>query len=286
MTWRTYLAVAALFLVLAGAPASAGESSPAYPEALPPPPEDDPEAVSPVLGASFVLIPAGSAVIGSADGDPARFENETARRVTIGRPFFLQTTEVTQGQWKRVMGGNPSFFRECGDSCPVESVSWHDVQEFIRRLNGMEGTDAYRLPTEAQWEYAARAGTAARYCTGDGEDDLSRAGWWGGNSEQRTHPAGEMAPNAWGLFDMHGNVWEWMQDWYERDPPAAATDPEGPATGSYRVIRGGSWSSSAGLCRSAFRVSGDPSGRTNSLGFRLVKKRGADSKPVPPHRSP
>jgi formylglycine-generating enzyme required for sulfatase activity len=238
----------------------------------PPPPEDDREYVSPVLGALFVLIPAGTVTIGSPEDEPGRFDNETGHPVTISRAFYLQATEVTQGQWKRVMGSNPSHFRTCGDNCPVEQVSWTDVGEFIRRLNRMEGTDKYGLPTEAQWEYAARAGTAKRFHAGDGDEDLSRAGWWSENSGFETHPVGRKEPNAWGLYDMHGNVWEWVRDWYGPYPSSRVTDPEGPASGDYRVMRGGSWSSSAGFCRSAFRVSGDPAGRVSALGFRLLRR--------------
>jgi len=245
-----------------------------YETGLPePPPEDDREFTSLTLGAIFILIPAGTFVTGSPEGEAGRFDNETPHPVTVSRPFYLQTTEVTQGQWKRVMGKAPSHFGSCGDDCPVEQVSWYDVQQFIRKLNRMEGTDRYRLPTEAQWEYAARAGTTASFHAGDSDEDLSRVGWWIGNSGFKTHPVGRKASNAWGLYDMHGNVWEWVQDWYGSYPAGPVTDPEGPPAGSYRVIRGGSWSSSAGLCRSAFRISGDPVGRISALGFRLVRTK-------------
>jgi formylglycine-generating enzyme required for sulfatase activity len=170
--------------------------------------------------------------------------------VTISSAYYLQTTEVTQGQWKKVMGSNPSKFKNCGDDCPVEQVSWSDVQVFIRKLNSQEGTDKYRLPTEAEWEYACRAGTTTAYSFGDNESDLGDYGWYHGNSGNRTHPVGQKRPNPWGLYDVHGNVWEWTQT----------------EEGSRRVFRGGSWPYNAGHCHSAFRYVSVPGVRFNTLG--------------------
>lgn len=255
---------------------------------------------SPALGAAFVLIPAGTFTMGSPADEPGRFPDETPHRVTISRAFYMQTTEVTQGQWKRIMGGNPSYFRECGDDCPVERVSWNEVQDFIRRLNQREGTDRYRLPTEAQWEYAARAGTETALYSGplrirrsNDAPDLDAVAWYKGNScveyaggfdssgwqdrqyscpRSGTHPVGRKAPNAWGLYDMIGNVFEWVQDRMGDYPPGSLTDPEGPASGSARVRRGCSWGSSARYCRAAFRLKGgDPDARGDGMGFRLVR---------------
>ena len=226
---------------------------------------------SPTLMAKFALIPAGTFTMGSPSSEPGRDIDETQHPVTISRPFYMQTTEVTQGQWKRVMGNNPSSFGGCGDDCPVEKVSWNDVQEFILKLNSMEGTDKYRLPTEAQWEYAARAGTTTRFYTGDNDDDLSRAGWHEGNSGSKTQPVGKRMPNAWGLYDMHGNVWEWVQDWKKDYPSGSVTDPEGPSSGSGRVGRGGSWPSRVRDCRSAVRYRDDPGDRLGDVGFRLLR---------------
>ncbi len=184
------------------------------------------------------------------------------------------------------MGENPSYFSECGSDCPVEQVSWHDVQDFITALNDLEDTDRYALPTEAQWEYAARAGSTTAFAngeiteTGRGYDPvLDSMGWYTYNSHadhsdhwngKGTHPVGQKDANAWGLFDMHGNVWEWIADWYGAYPTTAVTDPTGPAsgTGTYRVLRGGSWSISARYCRSAHRH-GRPGFRYD-YGFRLV----------------
>ena len=164
------------------------------------------------------------------------------------------------------MGSNPSGFPECGLDCPVERVSWEDAQEFIRRLNAMDGATTYRLPTEAEWEYAARAGT-----TGDRYGNLDAIAWCGENSGGRTHPVGGKVPNAWGLHDMLGNVWEWVEDWYGDYPGGTVTDPRGPGSGSYRVLRGGGWHFSASYCRSSRRNNGPPGIRDYGLGFRLLR---------------
>jgi formylglycine-generating enzyme required for sulfatase activity len=221
---------------------------------------------SPTLGAKFVLIPAGRFTMGSPSSESGRRDNETQRQVTISQPFYLQKTHVTQGQWKRVMGNNPSYFENCGEDCPVEQVSWNDVQEFIRKLNANEGTDKYRLPTEAQWEYAARAGTTgARY------GELHYIAWYGGNSGGKTHRVAQWLPNAWGLYDMLGNVWSWCRDWYGTYPSGSVTDPDGPSSGSDRVVRGGSWDVDAGYARAAFRYNYTRDNGGRRLGFRLLR---------------
>lgn len=236
---------------------------------------------SPTLGATFALIPAGTFTMGSPAGESGRYDNETQHQVTISRPFYLQTTEVTQGQWQQVMGNNPSYFKKCGTDCPVEKVSWNDVQEFIRKLNSMEGTDKYRLPTEAQWEYAARAGTQTPFSTGDCLA-ISEANYNGnhplegcteGGYRQKTMRGGSFAPNAWGLYDMHGNVLEWVKDWYGNYPSGRVSDPEGPSSGSGRVSRGGSWFYSARNIRSAYRDRDFPGYCYSFLGFRLLRTR-------------
>jgi len=227
---------------------------------------------SPTLGAKFVLIPAGTFMMGSPHDEPGRDSDENPQhQVIISRSFYMQTTEVTQGQWKRVTGNNPSHFSSCGDDCPVENVSWEDVRDFIKKLNSMERTDRYRLPTEAQWEYAARAMTTTRFHSGNSDDDLSKAGWLKANSGSKTHPVGQKASNSWGLYDMHGNVYEWVQDWFHLYSAGSFTDPAGPPVGSKRMRRGGSWNSVARFCRSANRDYFSPANRSGLLGFRLIR---------------
>ena len=220
---------------------------------------------SPVAGMEFVRVPAGEFLMGSTSEEASSLEQPLAR-VRISGAFELGKHEVTQAEWEAVMGSNPSSFDECGGDCPVEKVSWGDVQEFIGRLNTLEGEARYRLPTEAEWEYAARAGTV-----GDRYGNVDAIAWYEGNSGGRTHPVGQKAPNAWGLHDMLGNVWEWVQDWYGGYPGGSETDPQGPASGSFRVCRGGGWLDGAGSCRVSHR-SYYPSGvRSVSLGFRLLR---------------
>ena len=208
-----------------------------------------PQRITDRLGMKFVRIPAGSFMMGSNNGDS---DEHPQHRVSISKPFYLQTTEVTQGQWRSVMGNNPSGFK--GDDLPVERVSWNAVQEFIVKLNAKEGGNKYRLPTESEWEYAARAGSTTAYCFGDDEGRLGDYAWYDKNSGSKTHPVGQKKPNSWGLYDLHGNVWEWVQDWYGDYSSGSSTDPSGASSGSYRVIRGGSWYLTARGCRSAFRL--------------------------------
>ncbi|MDR1921294.1 MAG: formylglycine-generating enzyme family protein [Candidatus Adiutrix sp.] len=220
------------------------------------------------IGMEFVLIPAGEFLMGSPDSDSEVGDDEIPQhKVTISRPFYLGKYEATQSQWEAVMGSNPSCFK--GQSNPVEQVSCEDVQEFIKKLNQMEGTNKYRLPTEAEWEYAARAGTTSAYSFGDEAGALGRYAWHWDNSGETTHPVGQKEPNGWGLYDMHGNVWEWVQDWYGGYSSSPATDPRGPFSSPYRVFRGGGWLSCAGGCRSAYRGCGTPD-RSRSIGFRLA----------------
>ena len=233
---------------------------------------------SPTLETTFALIPAGTFMMGSPNGESGD-RDETLHQVTISKPFYMQTTEVTQGQWQKVMGHNPSRFNSCGNDCPVEQVSWNAVQEFIGKLNGMERTDRYRLPTEAQWEYAARAGTTTPFNTGSSCLETDQANYDGsyplsgcskGEYRQKTVRVGSFAPNPWGLYDMHGNVMEWVQDVKGDYLAASITDPEGPAWGTHRVIRGGSWDNLPSDCRSARRVNFVPGSRSSLQGFRLL----------------
>ena len=208
-------------------------------------------------------------MMGSPSFEPKRHKNEKQHRVTLKKGFYLGTTEVTQSQWREIMGSNPSYFK--GDNLPVEQVSWNDCHDFIRKLNQQEGTDKYRLPTEAEWEYACRAGTKTRLCFGDSEGMLSDYAWYRSNSSSKTHPVAQKKPNSWGLYDMHGNVWEWCEDRHGDYPGGHVTDPEGPSSGSYRVKRGGSWDGRAGSCRSANRYDRAPGSWYYGLGFRLAR---------------
>ena len=220
------------------------------------------EKNNPIAGMEFVQVPAREFRMGSESEEALYWE-----RVRISRGFWLGKHEVTQAEWQAVMGSNPSFFDECGPDCPVEGVSWDDVQEFIRKLNAALGEERYRLPTEAEWEYAARAGTSGdRY-----SEDLDAIAWNRDNSGFRTHPVGRKAPNAWGLYDMLGNVSEWVGDWYGDYPGGEVTDPRGPVSGSYRVFRGCAWGDYARGCRASDRNFFSPGLPAAYLGFRLLR---------------
>ncbi|MBR4171223.1 MAG: SUMF1/EgtB/PvdO family nonheme iron enzyme [Kiritimatiellae bacterium] len=216
----------------------------------------------------FRWCPAGTFTMGSPTSEDGRYDNETQHRVTLTRGFWMGEAPVTQEQWESVMGNNPSNFK--GANLPVEQVSWNDCQEFIKKVNSALDCGA-RLPTEAEWEYACRAGTTGAY---GGSGNLDEMGWYDGNSGDKTHPVGQKKPNAWGLCDMHGNVWEWCSDWFGDYPSGSVTDPTGPSSGSYLVLRGGSWRSVAWGCRSAYRYGYDPDGRFNSIGLRLLCSAG------------
>ena len=224
----------------------------------------------PVAEMKFVSIRAGTFTMGSPSTESGRWNNETQHQVTLTRDFEMMTTEVTQKQWVEVMGNNPSYFK--GDDRPVESVSWNDVQDFITKLNQKNDGYTYRLPTEAEWEYSARAGSTTAYSYGDGEGSLGEYAWFYGNSGSETHAVATKKPNSWGLYDMHGNVWEWTSDWYGSLSTSSVTDPTGASSGSYRVIRGGGWSSYAQYLRSAYRNYWEPGNRINNVGFRLVRQ--------------
>ena len=221
----------------------------------------------------FTHIEAGDFMMGAPDNEEGRSNNEgPAHEVTIGKPFELGTYPVTQREWKEVMGKNPS--RSEGDDLPVENVSWNDVQEFIRRLNDNEGTNRYRLPSETEWEYACRAEITTRYSFGDDESMLGEYAWYADNSGGKTHPVGQKKPNPWGLHDMHGNVWEWVQDkWHDNYDGAPSDGSVWESEGGFRRGgRGGSWSRNARRCRSAGRSYGDPGSRDEGLGFRLLRE--------------
>ncbi len=250
----------------------------------------------------FVWIPAGTFAMGSPEGEAGRQGNEGPQHeVTISQGFWMGRYEVTQGEWEAVMGSNPSYFHMCGSRCPVEFVSWDEVQEFIRSLNARESGRGYRyrLPTEAEGEYAARAGSLGATPEGElrilGERNvpvLDGQAWYGGNSgvsherghpcsswgEKQypaescgTHPVGQKRANGWGLHDMLGNVAEWTADWYGEYPRDPVRDPQGPSAGSARVIRGGSWFYHAVNVRSAARARSAPGLDGPNVGFRLLR---------------
>jgi formylglycine-generating enzyme required for sulfatase activity len=208
---------------------------------------------------TFVLIRPGTFQMG---------DQQSVHKVTITKPFYMGKYEVTQEQWERVMGSNPSTFK--GAKNPVEQVSWDDCQNFVAKLKEKVPGQSFRLPTEAEWEYACRAGSTGDYCYGEGDGSLGEYAWYSSNDGQKTHPVGEKKPSVWGLYDMHGNVWEWCADWYGGYDSGVVTDPVGPSTGSGRVLRGGSWLGSATGCRSALRYGLPPSGRRDRIGFRVV----------------
>jgi formylglycine-generating enzyme required for sulfatase activity len=230
------------------------------------------------LGMEFKLIPAGTFTMGSPTTELGRDEDEIQHSVTLTKSFYIQTTEVTQEQWYAVMGDNPSWFSGSGGSAkegyPVEKVTWDMVQGFITQMNKRKD-GVYRLPTEAEWEYAARAGSSTGFANGEitgkvTDTKLNEMGWYYVNSKNETHQVAFKQPNVWGLYDMHGNVMEWCQDFYGSYATSAATNPNGPTSGSERVLRGGGFKSMAEDCRSAKRDKKTPATRENYVGFRLV----------------
>ncbi|MGO8747823.1 MAG: formylglycine-generating enzyme family protein [Thermoguttaceae bacterium] len=270
---RTFVIWSAVLLALAGT---------AFSEDSKQPPKELTVDLGGGVKMELVLIPAGEFMMGSPDSDDGAFAWEQPQhRVRITKPFYLGKYPVTQGQYERVMGKNPSWFCKSGagkdkigetetSQFPVEQVLWEEAMGFCKRLSEKE-KKKYRLPTEAQWEYACRAGSTTRYCFGDDETQLGDYAWFGGTAGLQTHPVGQKKRNAWGLYDIHGNVWEWCQDWYERYQANSPTDdPTGPTTSSYRVFRGGSWFDDARYCRSACRKSDMPEARRRDLGFRVV----------------
>ena len=222
----------------------------------------------------FVRIPSGDFFMGSRDSEGGSSKERPRHSVRISKSFYMGKHEVTQQQWMAVMGtANPSNFHS--PDRPVDEVSWNDVQIFIEKLNALENIQGYRLPTEAEWEYAARAGSKTRYCYGNDPegDTLSSYAWFEQNSSRQTHPVGQLLPNNWKLYDMHGNVTEWVQDNYDKKYYSISPekDPQGPEAGRKKVVRGGSWINQAYSCRSAARGYYSTDYTDSDFGFRIVK---------------
>ena len=233
------------------------------------------------IGMEFVRLPAGSFEMGSPDSDQdAPNSEKPVHKVTISKSFYMGRYEVTQSQWQVVMGKDNTIMSQEHSDYPVKSVSWKQVQGFIQKLNDLKDGYTYRLPTEAEWEYAARAGTKTRYSFGDDDSQLGDYAWYNENADGQAHPVGQKKPNPWGLYDMHGNVWEWVQDWYLPSYDAYVgeiSDPKGPQTGKVRAFRGGSWNAEARRARSAERDDYDPENVSEGLGFRCLSFK---SRPV------
>ncbi|MDR1084730.1 MAG: SUMF1/EgtB/PvdO family nonheme iron enzyme [Deltaproteobacteria bacterium] len=269
---RRYLVKSCLFfLIFAFFPLSVGQIAA----------QTDPEStVAKELGLQFVLIEPGSFVMG-AEPTLEKFTSYATPKheVTISKPFYLGKFEVTQQQWTAIMGRNPSRYK--GASNPVDSVSWDRAQEFADKLNEKEGRTIFRLPTEAEWEYAARAGTSTVYPFGNRPNSLGDYAWFSNNSGMTTHPVGQKRPNPWGLYDMFGNVREWTGDWIGTYPDEPVTDPKGPDKGTDKVARGGAFSFIDVNCTSSRRVGYRPDYKQNFHGLRLVMMLEEEKAPVP-----
>jgi len=243
-------------------------------------PDNGMETITNSIGMKLVLIPKGTFMMGSPESEEDRDDDETQHEVTISKDYYLGVHEVTQAQYEKVMGTNPSYFQKRvirkSDSSiyPVEQVSWEDAVEFCKKLSDLPEEKAagrvYRLPTEAQWEYACRAGSKSAYSFGESSKSLGDYAWFDENSNDQAHPVGQKKANSWGLCDMQGNVFEWCGDWFNEYPKGAVSDPTGPKGGSFRVHRGGSCIDVAAGCRSAFRGGNGPTYRGINVGFRVA----------------
>lgn len=226
----------------------------------------------------MVWINPGKFIMGSPESESGRESNETQHEVIISKGFWLGKYEITQSQWESVMNTRPwegQVFVKNAENHPAVYISWNDVQEFIAKLNEAEKTNVYRLPTEAEWEYACRAGTKTAFSFGDSASKLGEYAWFGKNTydlgNMFAHAVGQKKPNPWGLYDMHGNVWEWVQDYYGPYESKTQVDPKGAESGDTRVFRGGSFYYIANFTRSAYRGYNSPTHKLFNLGARLVK---------------
>jgi formylglycine-generating enzyme required for sulfatase activity len=226
------------------------------------------------LNLEMVFVKGGTFEMGcTSEQSDCDDDEKPVHSVTVD-DFYIGKYEVTQAQWKAIMGSNPSHFDDCGSNCPVENVSWNDVQEFIEKLNQKTGKN-YRLPTEAEWEYAARGGGKSKGYKYAGSNSIGTVAWYDDNSGSETHPVGQKQANELGIYDMSGNVWEWCSDWYDSDYYSSSprNNPAGPSSGSRRVLRGGSWGSRGRICRVANRNNLSPGSSYSNSGFRLVLPR-------------
>ena len=265
--WIIFFIVLSVIAVGLSSPAGA---APKKKQASPPSAKPLTVVEDAILGAKFVLIPPGKFTMGAPASD-RQTPSEILRQVTISKPFYMQTTELTQRQWKQIMGNNPTSYPKCGEDCPVDSISWDEIQPFIKKLNEMAGADLYRLPTEAEWEYAARSGGSPRYQKYDfGNDDgkVGDYGWHNENSGDKPHPVAQKKPNRWGLYDIYGNVQEYVQDSFSYYSAQPATDPFVAKYHFGKVVRGGYWAASPDYNRLAKRDNRE--GSYGSIGFRLA----------------
>ena len=223
--------------------------------------------IAPGVKMTFCWCPPGEFLMGSPETEEGRFDGENQVLITLTKGFWMAKTQVTQKHWAAIMGNNPSYFK--GENLPVEEVSWHDAQQFIKELNAkIANRDGGKmvLPTEAKWEYACRAGEIGPYSGGT----LDAVAWYAGNSAGKTHPVGMKKPNAWGISDMHGNVWEWCEDWYSSKGSNIVDRTKQPLVAG-RVSRGGGWGHFAKYCRASIRAIGSPVFKDKSFGFRIAR---------------
>lgn len=239
----------------------------------------EPESIINSVGISLIRIPGGKFTMGSPPEESGRDADENLHDVSIPKSFYLGVYEVTQGEYSRLTGSNPSYFNSASTmdqslALPVERVTWEEAAEFCRRLSELpqerSARRVYRLPSEAEWEYACRAGSSTAFCFGDDVHRLADYAWYAANSKGVTHPVGSRTPNIWGLHDMHGNVWEWCSDWYSDYPKGETLRAELKQPRADRVLRGGGWGLGASFCRSAYRAGAGPKGRGLNAGFRVA----------------
>ncbi|HUU23826.1 MAG TPA: formylglycine-generating enzyme family protein [Phycisphaerae bacterium] len=271
------LALSAAMTMATGAPPTA--TAPATQPASAPAPKPITLKLPDGVEMKLVLIPPGKFMMGSTpSGGRSEKDERPQREVTITRPFYLGVTEVTQRQYQAVMGANPSQVKAPDN--PVDAVSWDEANEFCKKLSAATGRKA-RIPTEAEWEYACRAGTTTLWTFGSDVKDLDAYAWHSGNAGGASHPVAGKKPNPWGLYDMYGNVCEWCFDYHGSYAKVPKVDPTGPAEGNHRILRGGSWANPPEFCRSPNRAGAGPESKRKSLGFRVVVEPADPPNPAP-----